>query len=69
MHYLRFSFCLNSFSDKIVLRFYETPAPLKAGRDLFGERLKFLSPFEFIPRCPDLAGSPLRSDKQRGIQI
>jgi hypothetical protein len=27
-----------------VKRFYETPAPLKAGRDLINERLKFLSP-------------------------
>jgi hypothetical protein len=30
-------------SNKIVQRFYETPAPLKAGRDLINERLKFLS--------------------------
>jgi len=47
--------------NKIVLRFYETPVLLSAGRDQFGERLKFLSPFEFIPRCPAMAG--------RGIQI
>jgi hypothetical protein len=44
-----------------VQRFYETPIPLKAGRDLISERftsrllgwLKFLSPFEFIPRSPE----------------
>jgi hypothetical protein len=32
------------FVNKIVQRSYETPAPLKAGRDLINERLKFLSP-------------------------
>jgi hypothetical protein len=31
--------------NKIVQRFYETPAPLKAGRDLISERLKFLSSY------------------------
>jgi len=39
-----------------VQRFYETPAPLKAGRDLISERLKFLSSqqatgiSEFLPQ-------------------
>jgi hypothetical protein len=37
--------------NKIVQRFYETPAPLKAGRDLINEGLKFLSP---QPRKRDL---------------
>jgi hypothetical protein len=29
---------VNPYPHKIVLRFYETPAPLKAGRDYIGDR-------------------------------
>jgi hypothetical protein len=55
-------------NNKIVQRFYETPAPLKAGRDLI---------FEFIPRAPKVGisatqhrrTSPFHSNKQLGIQI
>ena len=39
-------------------RFYETPAPLKAGRDIISERLKFLSP---QPRNRDLRFTPTSS--------
>ena len=35
--------------SKIVLRFYETPVPLSAGRDLMCERQQFLSPLGGIP--------------------
>jgi hypothetical protein len=47
--------------NKIVQRFYQTPAPLKAGRDLKNERLKFLS-----PQAPK-AGFTLLFNKLRGI--
>jgi hypothetical protein len=38
---------VNISPNKIVQRFYEIPSPLKAGRDLINERLKFL------PRSPE----------------
>jgi len=38
------------------------------GAGLTAGGLKCLSSFEFIPHRPDLAGSPLRSDKQWGVQ-
>ncbi|MBL7178906.1 MAG: hypothetical protein ISS65_01685 [Desulfobacterales bacterium] len=38
--------CQYVFENKIVLRFYETPVPLSAGRDQIGELKKPTSVFQ-----------------------